>query len=350
MKKWTFDLREISLSRAHLMGLATLWIALFHSIRLNFYQPWLLERPHLMDLLNRLREEGNCGVDIFLFLSGIGLVFSWAGVRERSSHPLRTFYRRRLSRVLPPVLTVSVLYYGWIGAKDGADWLARVFLYGNFLPSKVWGQYWFFALLLVLYLLFPLIWKAVDRGGFSGSLGLIGISVLWTLTLKYWISEAYFIKTEILWTRIPVFIAGVYFGRLIRRGVRIPAWIPILSIPAAILLWYEIRLIPEELIWLRRYTYLPLTVFITLGHGWLCSLGKRNSWPYRAVTGIGKYSLELYLIYEGLYLYNPLGFQSPDAIGIIYAGTVFTLSLLLSALLRAVMERLRAAACAKAAG
>ena len=335
-----FSLGEIAKARPNLMGLATLWIALFHSLRLNFYQPWLLAHPHLMDILNRLREEGNCGVDIFLFLSGFGLVYSWTRLKERDPRPLRTFYRRRFSRVLPTMLAVFVLYYGIAGTRGTADWLSKVFLYGQFSATLEGGNYWFFALLLALYLLFPLIWKVVDRFGLPGTLGLIALAVLGPLAVKRFISESYFVKTEILLTRIPVFILGVCFGKLARRDARIPRWIPALALVLALVTWYEIRLIPEELLYLRRYAYAFLTLFIVLAHAWLSSLVSKKGPLYRAVTRIGAYSLELYLIYERLYLANPLGIHSPDAIGIIYALTWFTAALLLSALLRSALRQL----------
>ena len=341
MMKKEFELRKISEARPHLMGLATLWIVFFHSIWLNFSQPWLLEHSRLMGFLNLLREEGNCGVDIFLFLSGIGLVFSWSSLQETSDHPIRTFYYRRFSRVLPSVLAVSVLYYGWLGSKGTEDWLGKILFYGNYSAALEGNQYWFFALLFALYLFFPLIWKVVDKWGFGGTAGLVSAVVLGTLALKYFISEHYFKSTEIIWTRIPIFVIGVFFGRMIRQDRKIPVWIPIACLPLAFLTWYEIRRIPPEFLFARRYAYAALTMLITMSHAWICSMGKGKNLLHRAVTRIGVYSMEIYLIYEGLYLYNPLGFRNQDSIGIIYMLTVFVASLLLSALLKTALERLR---------
>ncbi|MDK7740766.1 acyltransferase family protein, partial [Veillonella nakazawae] len=53
-----------------------------------------------------LRRMGNIGVDIFLFLSGMGLWFSW------SKHPdTKDFYLRRWLRVYPTWLIMACLYY-----------------------------------------------------------------------------------------------------------------------------------------------------------------------------------------------------------------------------------------------
>ena len=59
------ELVNISRFRGELMGAAMLFIILFHV--------WLSRG----DMFYGLRRCGNVGVDIFLFLSGVGLWFSW---------------------------------------------------------------------------------------------------------------------------------------------------------------------------------------------------------------------------------------------------------------------------------
>ena len=340
--KWNreWDMNALSRSRPHLLGLATLWIALFHSLHLDFFQP-ILFKLHLVDRLNRLRDTGNCGVDIFLFLSGFGLYFSLTRLRETSPHPLRTFYRRRFSRVLPPYLIVSVLYYGFIGTKCLADWMGKVFLYGFYSPVLDGGRYWFFALLFTLYLLFPIIWKLIERWEFPALLGMVVLSVIGTIIISMVCTETYFNATELIWTRIPIFLIGVYFGKLSRLHVKIPIIIPLLALPLAIIAWHFIPQIPKEESFLRRYAYAPLTVLIALAHSYLCSLRSWKNLLHRTVILIGAYSLEIYLIYENLYLMEIPLFQNVDPVGIMYALTTFVAALLLSGLLRMVLNLFR---------
>ena len=61
-----------------------------------------------------LRRCGNVGVDIFLFLSGVGLWFSWTKTPSVSH-----FYRRRLLRILPTWLLCSTAFYlpDYLGAR-----------------------------------------------------------------------------------------------------------------------------------------------------------------------------------------------------------------------------------------
>ena len=76
------------------MGAAIVFIILFHVP---------LARG---DAFFGLRRCGNIGVDMFLFLSGVGLWYSW--VRTPS---FRQFYKRRLLRIFPTWLVISTLYY-----------------------------------------------------------------------------------------------------------------------------------------------------------------------------------------------------------------------------------------------
>ena len=338
--KREWDLYALSASRPSLLGLATLWIALFHSYHLYFFQPFL-SRVHLVGLLNRLKESGNCGVDIFLFLSGFGLYFSLTRLREGSAHPLGVFYRHRFSRVLPAYLIVSVLYYGLIGTKDFADWMGKIFLYGFYSPVLDGGRYWYFALLFPLYLLFPLIWRALERWDFPALLAMLILSVSATMLLRAASGAAYFGATELIWTRVPVFLLGAWFGKLSLRHVKVPVLVPALSVPLSFAVWILLFRIPPELSFLRRYAYGLLTVLIALGHGWLCSLRPRGGALRRAAALIGACSLEIYLIYENLYLLEVPFFRNVDSVGAVYALTTFVAALLLSVLLRTVIDRLR---------
>ena len=86
--------KDVSRYRGELMGAAILFIILFHVP---------LARS---DMFFGLRRCGNIGVDMFLFLSGIGLWYSW--VKNPSvSH----FYKRRLLRIFPTWLVISSIYY-----------------------------------------------------------------------------------------------------------------------------------------------------------------------------------------------------------------------------------------------
>ncbi|MDY3984139.1 hypothetical protein [Dysosmobacter sp.] len=87
--------QNLSRYRSELMGLAILWVMLFHAYEFHFYVP----------LLDALKGIGFAGVDVFILLSAMGLYVSLskASKRERERERERTsrFFLRRLARVLP---------------------------------------------------------------------------------------------------------------------------------------------------------------------------------------------------------------------------------------------------------
>lgn len=133
---------QLSRYRAALMGLAMLFVMCFHVP---------MAKGELMYGVVRL---GNIGVDMFLFLSGIGLWFSWTKNVSRNENSyesqhegtdgnlaprsplliprLKSFYRKRMLRIYPAWLLIACLYYipdffgtdlfGQFHYAAGADW------------------------------------------------------------------------------------------------------------------------------------------------------------------------------------------------------------------------------------
>lgn len=89
----------ISKYRYVLMGIAALWIL--------FYHEWQLITPDI-DSIRRIecyiKGIGYVGVDIFLFLSGIGLPNSY-----KKSKSIGDFYLKRMKRILLPFLFMSIV-------------------------------------------------------------------------------------------------------------------------------------------------------------------------------------------------------------------------------------------------
>ena len=106
------ELANISRFRGELMGAAMLFIILFH-----------VGLPR-EDAFYGLRRMGNVGVDMFLFLSGIGLWFSWM-----KNPDTKRFFIRRYLRIYPAWLIIACLFY--IPRFQGGDTWAWVNLLGE---------------------------------------------------------------------------------------------------------------------------------------------------------------------------------------------------------------------------
>ena len=326
------SLRRIGDSRRLIMGFATLWVAFFHSKYLAFADSQTLQLLGLAEPLAFLRTIGNCGVDFFLFLSGFGLYHSLS--RDGAVLP---FYGRRFRRVLPATLIVSILVTALNGADSLRTYCADAFLYGFFLPGCRCWRFWYCSFLLLLYLLYPLIHRLLARFDLAAALGLAAASVALSLLLRRFAPD-YFYQIEIGTTRIPVFVLGAWVGKRSLRGDRLPGW----TGPAALLLalaWlcflYRLRL-PAGYTFVWRYLYLPLALLTVLSLSWL-DAHARGRCLRRVLGFFGEYSLEIYLIYESLYLSMRGVFKSSDGVGLSYALPCFVAALLLSlALKRAV--------------
>ena len=93
----------LSRYRSQLMGVATVWVMLFHAYPFEF---GVLP-------LDAFKAVGFCGVDLFILLSGMGLSVSLQKNRGRES--LAAYYRRRFFRILPA-------YWLVVGAHMMAYW------------------------------------------------------------------------------------------------------------------------------------------------------------------------------------------------------------------------------------
>lgn len=117
--------------RAHLMGFAIIGILICHF-------KLLTNAHHLFSL-------GSLGVEIFFFLSGIGLTLSY----NKDSNPLH-FYKKRILRIVPSYyITIACLLFlslFW-GETDYR-------MYSSFFIIGPWK--WFLSLLSIFYLTFPL--------------------------------------------------------------------------------------------------------------------------------------------------------------------------------------------------
>lgn len=99
-KYFKYNLSDLSTYRTQMMGIATLMIIICHSCASKVIMP---------DSLAYLFRFGNLGVDIFWFLSGIGLYYSLIK-NDLSSKECyyMSFYKRSIYRIYIPYLMVFI--------------------------------------------------------------------------------------------------------------------------------------------------------------------------------------------------------------------------------------------------
>ncbi len=202
MKKRS-DLSLLFHYRQALMGIAALWILMTHEwqiISQNGDFIWETERF--------IKRIGFCGVDIFLLLSGMGMVFSL----EKNS--LLRFYYNRLKRIIFPFWIMAAV----VAFVDQWDkvFFAKVITGVAFFRINIYSFLWFVPAIITFYLVVPLYYYIFRRAKnkYLFTAVVLEIWLLFSLILKDIMRQDLYGFTN----RIPIFIAGVLFGWLCREG------------------------------------------------------------------------------------------------------------------------------------
>lgn len=157
---------------------------------------------------------GSTGVEVFLFLSGMGLCFSM----NKDSNVLR-FYTRRFRRLLIPYAIWGGFY--WI-YKD-------LFLY-NFGKKRVLYDFffvsfwrdgcvnlWFIAFIILMYMVYPLVYFCFRKENKYRKL-LFVLSIVFCIFVIEWMqikTPNFFDNTKFASFRVPIFLFGAYYGQKI---------------------------------------------------------------------------------------------------------------------------------------
>lgn len=199
-------LHGLSKYRSQLMGVAIIWIMLFHS-GIDAPDNFVLRAIWYIFV----SFGGGCGVDLFFMLSGYGLVYSASNLS--SSREWIPWIGKRLKRIVPSYLIVAVMYYMLC---DQLSWYNLLQL--NFLLDGV-RDFWFIPAIIICYLFFPLVFGSCKKYGFRICCTVYVLLVLLgSVVLAHYLPD-YFRKIEIFFLRIPCFIIGVYYGFLSKNNL-----------------------------------------------------------------------------------------------------------------------------------
>lgn len=275
----------VSRYRDELKGMAILWIVFFHSH---------LYLPGQWDLL---RGFGYGGVDIFLFLMGMGLYRSL-----QRQEDLRVYATRRLGRILPAYLPVLV---AWMAVMYPDYALSPVQalrgIAGNLSMVGFWVQTpklfnWYAGAQFLFYLLAPLFFAVLAHGQRP-------VWALLLLLLASFAVGAANIGLEQMMgvSRLPVFLLGMAFGMdwplSARRGwVRIAYGLSF-SLGLAVVwfctLRFPILLYDFGLYW---YPFALITPPLCVGLAWLLHRAENVRAWFAPLRLLGQSSFEIYLI------------------------------------------------------
>ena len=280
------DIRE---HRIELYGLAIISVIVFH------YFEWVDKSgSDMLALVARWYNIliGSVGVDVFAFLSGFSI---WHALSK--GQRLSTFYMRRMRRVVMPYLVLGVVF--WF-VKD-------VVLLGLPLTSflidlscvSFWSQgvrtVWYVPFIVAVYLVSPAIYQVLKREVSCGVL--VGVYVVSCVAL-FVLNPEYFSKIEIALLRVPVFVVGMWCGKLACGGFAVPSWVGaplVLSVPAQVACGFV------SFPFKRLVASVYAIGLVVLGV-WACKTAQRHNavayperWWRRLLASAGQASFELYL-------------------------------------------------------
>ena len=287
MKIPSIELANISRFRAEQMGAAMLFVILFH-VALDRGDPFY-----------GLRRCGNVGVDIFLFLSGVGLWFSWM----KTPDVLR-FYRRRLLRIVPTWIVVAMAFYlpDYLGARRFShsivDLIGDITINWDFwLHDEL--TFWYVPAIMALYLAAPWYMRLVQSRPVYRWLPLLMViwcvMVQWVLPIHHAVGHI-----EIFWSRVPIFFIGINFGEMVRTRRQLSSdavWLLLVTF----LMTFGTCLYLEQVrhgqfpLFVERMLYIPFTVCTVLVMNRI--FRRTPQWVNRLFRFVGALSLEAYLIH-----------------------------------------------------
>ena len=287
MKIPSIELANISRFRAEQMGAAMLFVILFH-VALDRGDPFY-----------GLRRCGNVGVDIFLFLSGVGLWFSWV----KTPDVLR-FYRRRLLRIVPTWIVVATAFYlpDYLGARRFSrsivDLIGDITINWDFwLHDEL--TFWYVPAIMALYLVAPWYMRLVQSRPIYRWLPLLMVvwcvMVQWVLPIHHAVGHL-----EIFWSRVPIFFIGINFGEMVRTRRQLSSdavWLLLVTF----LMTFGTCLYLEQVrhghfpLFVERMLYIPFTVCTVLVMNRI--FRRTPQWVNRLFRFVGALSLEAYLIH-----------------------------------------------------
>ena len=224
MENPRFNLNNISKYRDEIMGFAIIWIMLFHS---SFGDAVYFSGMRIIWRLGRFIELGNTGCDVFMFVSGIGLFYSFSKSIESNTLDLKAFYIKRLKRLFIPVWIIWGPYWTYLITQSK---LTPFQFFLNMTELRFWidgtTNTWFISAMILCYILFPAIYKIIhgsEKHRFIKTAAMMAAIVAFLLIFEAKDPDNYY-RYEIALTRIPAFIFGGYAGYYVKKETRISVY------------------------------------------------------------------------------------------------------------------------------
>lgn len=276
----SFNLKYLSEYRTPLMGIAALMIVLCHAPAYGVSMPAVVAK---------IVGSGGLGVDVFLFLSGIGCYYS---LSKLGTHSIGSWYKRRFVRIFIPYALMQIPFWVYelcVGSFDLIDDLY------TFSTIKFWVTHcgaWYVALLLPLYIITPPMYKLLEKF-YSKRLYLAFILILFIVLICFMNFEQMnnnSLADNLRWAfqHTTSYVAGIAIAPFVKQEKRVNV---VLVLGVCLLSFFFVhRFISKEVFmnWCKvPYIVIPFVLALKYLN--------RRSILYRFVSWMGVVSLESYL-------------------------------------------------------
>ena len=313
--KFSFSTKDILSYRNEMYGIATVLILIFHIARTSWFPFFKTQDDIFYSFLNNYIINFRIGVDLFIFLSPIGLY------RSMQKNNIKTFYINRIKRVLIPCLIMFIPYYIWRdffylsdsffismnpSLFEFSPFLHRLLMFlGDITTVNYWipgmsYSFCYISFIIIIYAVYPLIFYLDKKTKHISTAVLFVFSIIYTIHINIAITP-YTDQIETLLSRLPVFFLGVLLSQYINGDHKIPIWvIPIASAMWGVAFWQLLVWCSDKCFRLLGSAFAVLSVLL---FAFLMKCGKKVMYylntPFRFIGG---YSLEVYILH--LILYN----------------------------------------------
>jgi peptidoglycan/LPS O-acetylase OafA/YrhL len=316
-------------------GIALIWIFINHSVEAVFGGPYLGNPgswwPPLQErivqwmpltgfgiwtiLVNVWRYVGwlgDQGVSLFLVVSGFGLTWGILS-KDKGSFPIIQFYKQRLFRIFPLWWGIHIFFLvaGYLTNLKSLDMsLTDPNFYLSFIGFRAspgtffyfTPAWWYIGLLIQLYVVYPILWFALNK---LGAFRFLLLSSLLAFIIRAGVIYFEFKVASLLYgaffiTRLPEFAFGMVFAWYLRNNSKQVSCIMFSNstIFKALVLYIVGTLL--SITW-AGMVVAPFMVGLGIFSIFFSILGnkKESSSPIaNAFTWIGKHSYSLYLVHH----------------------------------------------------
>lgn len=241
---------------------------------------------------------GSVGVSLFLILSGAVLMLVY-----HSSINLKEYTKKRFLSIYPMywiafIVAFCYLFFVNKGFNEGMP-ISRALLtligfdgyFAAILPTFYILGEWFLGIIILLYIIFPILRKAINSKPLLLGILVSAIYLLGMFTYNYNSNQFLFPKNQILFIRLPEFVFGMYFVKYREKIFNKKNIYFIISIT----ILFMNRLLKPNIDVNLQATYIGISLFFVL----IIFAGYIRNRIVRVICNlIAKYSFAIFLVHH----------------------------------------------------